>query len=515
MSTKVVYRALSPYGYALKLSRGYLPYLPFADRNDAQYNGLISNILTITAVAVAYVLGSTLFARVFNVTKAGIGTFLSVLFIIALYGGGAINVLALILANYLIPAFLWKWPMVCKGITWAVWVALLCTNEKTRAYKFSDVSPYLSALDKWKGHGNRWYMSLGFLCLRAISYNVDRVNYIHKLDKNTERYHNTKCGCMSSKSKDSYPAYACRSGRILGAHGCDYNFLSYLSYMCYAPLFLCGPVITYNDYTYQIKHNKHRKFPFKETVVYVLHSLMLAFLMELSLHMAHFSAIYSTRAWAILEPRHICAVISANFIGVWLKLSVIWRYFRLWAVFDNIFTVENTGYPQFSLYSITQVWRQWHRSFNRWCLRYLYIPLGGSKYVYFNIWIVFSFVGLWHNFQDYVLQFGWINCSLVVLEILSIWSRSLNSKKYPVGVRYIMSLLCEIPAVTFALICWIAGIAAYFIGVSDTKLLLRTYFSQNHLFTTLIFILWLANFFQFSKLWPLMIFSTTYPSSEN
>lgn len=41
--------------------------------------------------------------------------------------------------------------------------------------------------------------------------------------------------------------------------------------------------------------------------------------------------------------------------------------------------------------------QSWHASYNRWLVRYLYVPLGGSRKRILNVWVVFSFVALWHD----------------------------------------------------------------------------------------------------------------------
>jgi len=32
----------------------------------------------------------------------------------------------------------------------------------------------------------------------------------------------------------------------------DYNFFNYLIYLLYVPLYLAGPIITFNDFIYQV-----------------------------------------------------------------------------------------------------------------------------------------------------------------------------------------------------------------------------------------------------------------------
>jgi len=62
---------------------------------------------------------------------------------------------------------------------------------------------------------------------------------------------------------------------------------------------------------------------------------------------------------------------------------------------------ENFNNPYISQ-SITEFWRRWHISLGNWMRNYLYIPLGGNRVesplrLYFNLWLVFLFSGLWHG----------------------------------------------------------------------------------------------------------------------
>ena len=63
-------------------------------------------------------------------------------------------------------------------------------------------------------------------------------------------------------------------------------------------------------------------------------------------------------------------------------------------------------------------WRAWHRSFNRWVVRYIYVPMGGSRLTGFlrivNTLMVFSFVAVWHDIELKLLMWGW----LIVLSLL-------------------------------------------------------------------------------------------------
>ncbi|KAJ1496293.1 membrane bound O-acyl transferase [Baffinella frigidus] len=61
-------------------------------------------------------------------------------------------------------------------------------------------------------------------------------------------------------------------------------------------------------------------------------------------------------------------------------------------------------------------WRQWHASLNLWIVRYIYIPLGGRASQAWSVWVIFTFVGLWHDLLWRWLAWAWLNCIFFSLE---------------------------------------------------------------------------------------------------
>ena len=70
-------------------------------------------------------------------------------------------------------------------------------------------------------------------------------------------------------------------------------------------------------------------------------------------------------------------------------------------------------------YSTFGFWRSWHRSYNLWVIRYIYIPLGGSRNVVLNTVLVFSFVALWHDLTFRLLMWGWLVSLFVIPELVA------------------------------------------------------------------------------------------------
>lgn len=69
-------------------------------------------------------------------------------------------------------------------------------------------------------------------------------------------------------------------------------------------------------------------------------------------------------------------------------------------------------------YSTLGFWRSWHRSYNLWIVRYIYIPLGGSKRMILATTMVFTFVALWHDLSFRLLAWGWLVSVFIVPELV-------------------------------------------------------------------------------------------------
>lgn len=132
---------------------------------------------------------------------------------------------------------------------------------------------------------------------------------------------------------------------------------------------------------------------------------------------------------------------------MWLKFLIIWRFFRLWALLDGIETPENMSRWMTDNYTLKGFWRGWHCSFNRWLVRYIYVPLGGSGsgsgsgggnsksksngngkssawLRLRNIFCVFTFVALWHDMTMQLLLWGWLSAIAFAPEAFVQWLAS-------------------------------------------------------------------------------------------
>lgn len=145
------------------------------------------------------------------------------------------------------------------------------------------------------------------------------------------------------------------------------------------------------------------------------------------LHYMHLVAISKRQAWDNDPILQICMIGLFNLVLIWLKLMIIWRFFRFWALADGIEAPENMIRCVLNNYSALGFWRSWHKSYNLWTLRYIYIPLGGTRYAVYNIWVVFTFVAIWHDINLKLLAWAWLISFFVLPEIIA--SKIFSKKK--------------------------------------------------------------------------------------
>ncbi len=264
----------------------------------------------------------------------------------------------------------------------------------------------------------------------------------------------------------------------------DYGFRNYVAYIIYAPLYLAGPIITFNDFIsqlrYPLKHlNQSRIFR------YGVRWLLCLLCMELTLHYLYVVAISKSKPnWNVYTPFQLSMIGYFNLTIIWLKLLLPWRFFRLWALVDGIDPPENFVRCMSNNYSALAFWRGWHRSFNRWCIRYIYVPLGGSNVsgggggrgrmsrlrTIFNYALVFTFVAIWHDINLQLLVWGWLITLFILPEVVAgllFPKRSWSAR--PEAYR----VLSGIGAAGNILFMMTANLVGFAIGLDGTKGLMQ------------------------------------------
>ncbi|KAK1974808.1 MBOAT family protein [Colletotrichum cereale] len=407
----------------------------------------------------------------------------ALVFLVALHGFSALKVLAILYINYQIATRLPRRHI--PAATWVFNICMLFANELCEGYKFAaiarhitpppsgktllDEDPFLVRWGSWMDHHGglmgRWEILFNITVLRLISFNLD---YYFSLDQRS----------VSHLEKQLDPANLSERDRLtISAAPQDYSFRNYLAYAIYAPLYLVGPIMTYNDFVSQLRYPP-ATIETRRTIRYAVRFLLVLFAMEVILHYEYVCAIsHAGPNWSTYTPAQLSLLSYFNLHIIWLKLLLPWRLFRLWALLDGVDPPENMLRCVSNNWSPKSFWKAWHRSYNRWLIRYIYIPLGGAN---FRSWattarsiatylLVFTFVALWHDIRLRLLIWGWLIVLFLLPEVLA--QLLFPARKWedrPDAYRR----LCGLGAVANVLMMMIANLVGFAVGLDGLQSIL-------------------------------------------
>ncbi|KAI5293239.1 glycerol transporter [Ascosphaera acerosa] len=469
--------------YAALLSYGWIPGRK-VDNSDLQYAGVRENypalflflvlhpLLRRAVDAVAPVHAPTPREKPVGGGSAGLPArlerrvnfdfYFGLAFVVLLSGVSTLKILAIFAINYTIATKLPRQHIPLA--TWVFNVAILFANELSRGYPLGQLARLVTSVTSSAGHQQgevetvhplialgqwldsygglmpRWEVFFKVAILRLISFNMDYYWSLVAPAATAEK---------QQQRAASNPAMLSERDRVATpAPAAAYDFRHFAAYVLYTPLYITGPILTFNDYIAQSTH-RLPSITTTRTTLYAVRFLISLLCMELMLHYIYAVAISQAAPdWSLYSPFQLSMLGYFNLHHIWLKLLLPWRFFRLWALLDGIDPPENMIRCMSDNYSALAFWRSWHRSFNRWVVRYLYVPLGGGANqkagdssskdkdrgkgkdkdarpsasrarALFNFLVVFTFVAIWHDINLRLLMWSWLITLFVLPEIIA------------------------------------------------------------------------------------------------
>ncbi|GMM29634.1 O-acyltransferase [Martiniozyma asiatica (nom. inval.)] len=395
-------------------------------------------------------------------------------FIFAIHGWNSLKILFHVIIMFALGKISIKNKLLSQILLWTYGISTLFINDRYRLVKFGQLTSILSFMDEFKGLISRWDVFFNFTLLRMLSFNIDYIRAQQKIEDGDPIP-------TSDKAKTSEERKDSPIGEISYALGerqrldfflqiQDYSFKNYLSYLLYTPLFIAGPIITFNDYMYQTFH-RLPSITLKRTFIYGLRLIFCFLVMEFILHYIYVVAVSKAKAWQGDTPFQISMIGLFNLNIIWMKLLIPWRLFRFWALCDEIDPPENMIRCMDNNFSTMQFWRAWHRSYNKWIIRYIYVPLGGAKYRILGSLAVFSFVAIWHDIELKLLIWGW----LVVLFLMPELIATQLIKPYTNTWWY--RHVCALGAVFNIWMMMLANLFGFCLGKDGLQILLKDMFT--------------------------------------
>ncbi|KOS14105.1 glycerol transporter [Malassezia pachydermatis] len=322
-----------------------------------------------------------------------------IVFVTALHGVNVLKMLALAGINYgLVRAAPWVPRRVITTLIWAMNGGALFLAFYTEGIPWHMLSPSLAWLDEYSGLIRRWHISYNFTMLRMVSFALDAVW--------------AQAGYAPDRPALTPAQQRVRQSRPVQ----EYTMLAQLVYLWYPPLFIAGPIMTFNDF--QSQRVQPLQVPWRSVAIYMLRCAVALLSIEFMMHYMYVNAMKMAHTWMGYTPMELAILGFWSLEFVWLKLVVPWRVFRCWALLDGVDAPENMIRAITNSPSALLFWRAWHRSYNLWVVRYIYIPLGGTQRQILASLVVFTFVALWHDLSFTLLAWAWLIVLFIVPEVL-------------------------------------------------------------------------------------------------
>jgi len=490
------------------------------DRKDLQTRELVANFPSILAFVVFYLLLKALLARASKNLEFTGTLLLGVGYVCFLHEFTILQPLSYALLNYAISRLLVSGGRLGRALlvpcSWLLGILALAAAGRElsletlfRSLSSRKLQAWGRWMDRFQGELS-WFSVLRFWVLRCISWTVD---FSRSLDT-------AKTGTSVSTGVESNNSGADHKHRADASRPLqEYKSLSlYAAYLLYPPVYMTGPIISFNAFA------SYMEQPQVEFQGWALARYWLRWLLDTFLFIAFGHFLY-TSALAVNGPlvsnRDNKAVMFDNLLnfgldgetmiwfsfwslkGLWFKFLVIWRFARGWALSDGVAAMENMERCMCNNYSVRDFWRGWHRSFNRWLVRYVYVPLGGSGSFLRQLGstaVVFTFVAIWHEptllhllrEEQRLLVWGWLLALFVVPELaaerfcsLPRWKAWLD--EHPTAARHMRAFggACSIQMLI------IANLVGYSYGLKGASYLLLTVSNPRMWRFLAAFVVWL------------------------
>lgn len=411
----------------------------YNSEGDGQWEHLDSYLWLMMLVFVLFAIGSRVIRWAFNGARAvSVIQFyhiaMGVLYSAFIHGPSFCLPISFVLLNYIFMLLCVKFKAPYRVFMTLMWVSqlgLLFFVGYYGKYLGFEGNVYFSFASWWTKRVS-WTVTFNMAILRMIAFNNDM--YEGMRDNQTqrdslERRHKMtciECAQMREANCDASPL-STRCYKLRTESPCrpdDYNVMSYMAYMLYLPLYIAGPMSSFNAFVSHLYHPTVVMSP-KQMVFYGLRIAGIYFTLMFMLHFAYLNAFRLHPniflALPISQKAYICYY-SLAFL--WLKFSVVWKLSRLAAIIDGFDVPEDMRRCFSNAVSVSDFWRDWHASFNLWVVRYLYIPMGGSKKKHLNIFPIFFFIAVWHDIALHLIK--WAACIVFVfileLAVSSLWS---------------------------------------------------------------------------------------------
>lgn len=219
-----------------------------------------------------------------------------------------------------------------------------------------------------------------------------------------------------------------------------YSITEYLLYMTYFPKLIQGPIAFHKEIIDQFRDRTKRRFD-SDTFARGVMSFIIGLGKKVILADTLSSAVnYGFHYTYYMDTLTVIAVMLSYTFQIYLDFSGYCDMANGVSLMLGVRLPTNFNSP-YKAATAKELWQRWHMTLSRFFIKYVYIPLGGSRKgkvrTIINVLIVFVLSGLWHGAGWTYICWGLMQGLLVVWDDLgivgvkgSVTENSGRAKKY-------------------------------------------------------------------------------------
>jgi D-alanyl-lipoteichoic acid acyltransferase DltB (MBOAT superfamily) len=191
-----------------------------------------------------------------------------------------------------------------------------------------------------------------------------------------------------------------------------YSFWEYAAYVSFFPQLIAGPIVYHDEFIPQLRNENNHRLNY-ENLSRGIYTFALG-LAKKVLVADTFSKVV-TVGYSNIDGLNAVSVVVTMICYVLQLYYDFSGYCDMACGIGFMFNIElpiNFNSP-YKSESISELWNRWHITLNRFFIKYVFIPLGGSRKGklrnYLNIFIVFFVSGVWHGANWTFILWGVIN----------------------------------------------------------------------------------------------------------
>jgi len=210
-----------------------------------------------------------------------------------------------------------------------------------------------------------------------------------------------------------------------------YSFIDYALYVTFFPKLIEGPISFHKEILSQFNSDEKRNFNkdnFQKGLILFILGLSKKVLLADNLSLV---VNYGFEQTFFLDTLTVIAVMLAYTFQIYFDFSGYCDMASGISLMMNIELPLNFNSP-YKAATVKELWQRWHMTLSRFFIKYVYIPLGGSRKgkmrTVCNVLIVFILSGLWHGAGWTYICWGLMQGLLVVWDDIGIVEVAGSSK---------------------------------------------------------------------------------------